>query len=147
MNHDLFLERQIDQDWESVVIQSIDFRFLYPEEKEQLLEWARRQDKQRALGSSKIDNCFYIPAGMTPDDACSLQIQEEGARIKASSASRDAELERLRAESEQLYTRTIKEARVPSISSDSAPITRRGPRGGRFTDSTTRDGRPYRRYF
>ena len=26
-------------------------------------------------------------------------------------------------------------------------ITQTGPRGGRFTEATTKDGRPYRRYF
>ncbi len=147
MKHDLFLERQADQDWESVVIQSADFRLLYPEEKGKLLDWARQQDKERAVGTSSIENTFYIPAGMTPNDACALEIQAEGAKIKASNASRDAELERLRAESEQLYMRTIKEPKVPSTPSDSAHVTRRGPRGGRYTDASTRDGRPYRRYF
>ena len=27
------------------------------------------------------------------------------------------------------------------------PMTKRGPRGGRYTEARTRDGRPYRRYF
>lgn len=147
MKHDLFFERQNDQDWESVVIQSTNFRLLYPEEKEQLLVWARQQDKERAAGVSSVKNTFYIPAGMTPNDASALEVQAEGARIKAYNASRDVELERLRAESEQLYLTTISGPKVLSTPSDLTHITRRGVRGGRYTDATTRDGRPYRRYF
>ena len=147
MKHDLFFERQNDQDWESVVIQSANFRLLYPEEKEQLLVWARQQDKERADGVSSVKNTFYIPAGMTPNDASALEVQAEGARIKAYNASRDVELERLRAESEQLYLTTISGPKVLSTPSDLTHITRRGVRGGRYTDATTRDGRPYRRYF
>ena len=84
---------------------------------------------------------------MTPNDASALEVQAEGARIKAYNASRDVELERLRAESEQLYLTTISGPKVLSTPSDTIHITRRGVRGGRYTDATTRDGRPYRRYF
>lgn len=28
-----------------------------------------------------------------------------------------------------------------------APVSKRGPRGGQYTEAITKDGRPYRRYF
>ena len=31
--------------------------------------------------------------------------------------------------------------------SDRSPEVKRGPRGGRYTEDRTKDGRPYRRYF
>ena len=34
-----------------------------------------------------------------------------------------------------------------SAPSDDKPIEKRGPRGGRYTEDRTKDGRPYRRYF
>ncbi|CAI8176364.1 MAG: Uncharacterised protein [Prochlorococcus marinus str. MIT 9215] len=34
-----------------------------------------------------------------------------------------------------------------SAPSDNKPIEKRGPRGGRYTEDRTKDGRPYRRYF
>jgi hypothetical protein len=41
------------------------------------------------------------------------------------------------------------EARVQSstVAASVKPEIKRGPRGGRYTEDTTRDGRPYRRYF
>lgn len=34
-----------------------------------------------------------------------------------------------------------------SLTPQSQPKVKRGPRGGRYTDAHTQDGRPYRRYF
>lgn len=39
-------------------------------------------------------------------------------------------------------------SRLPlGTSTSGAPSTRIGPRGGRYTEAITREGRPYRRYF
>ena len=35
----------------------------------------------------------------------------------------------------------------PSSAKGPRPEIKDGPRGGRYTDDTTKDGRPYRRYF
>ena len=37
--------------------------------------------------------------------------------------------------------------RAKSAPSDEEPIEKHGPRGGRYTEDRTKDGRPYRRYF
>ena len=37
--------------------------------------------------------------------------------------------------------------RAESAPIDDKPVEKRGPRGGRYTEDRTKDGRPYRRYF
>ena len=73
----------------------------------------------------------------------------------------DVEFERPEGMSDEEYTRKIVEleAKTPFVAPPSRstssrivyespkPQIKKGPRGGRYTEDKTKDGRPYRRYF
>jgi hypothetical protein len=147
MNQDMYLSRGADQSWVGAVLESDYYRFLYPDEKEELLEWARNEDEKRSRGVSLVNNEYYIPAKMGANQAYSLKVQTEGIRKKADNAKRESELEELRIASELLYKTTVKGRRMSDANSLSQPAIRTGPRGGRYTEARTSDGRPYRKYF
>ena len=73
----------------------------------------------------------------------------------------DVAFERPEGMSDEEYTRKIVELEAktpfvapprrstsyPSVYKSPKPEVKKGPRGGRYTEDKTKDGRPYRRYF
>ena len=52
-----------------------------------------------------------------------------------------------RTEQEELAREIGRKSEQPAGGSQKPPVTKNGPRGGRYTEDRTKDGRPYRRYF
>lgn len=69
------------------------------------------------------------------------------ARKRRGVTKKTAEEEELEAEAARQRAKLPCDGQMPNWVSGASPATKNGPRGGRYTEDVTKDGRPYRRYF
>ena len=104
-------------------------------------------DDAEATDASDLLACSLDRLAMLPEYLVPLSRREELAKYKA---LRDKEARaKLQADMDSKDLRGHKIAINPDSNGvlNRKPEVRYGPRGGRYTVDTTRDGRPYRRYF
>jgi hypothetical protein len=119
--------------------------------RERLRAMAKENMRRLVLGSDTP------PETLTPGEKIALERQKAEAqraeedhrqhRLPAEETPEERRA-RLRALAKQRVQELITGKNVPMPGSvDTARQVRTGPRGGRYTEAFTRDGRPYRRYF
>ena len=87
---------------------------------------------------------FERPEGMSDEEytrkVVEMEAEKSGILPASSKINRKPDLKI----SPNFYTPT---KRTPYVSPKKTPEVKKGPRGGRYTEDKTKDGRPYRRYF
>ena len=99
---------------------------------------------------------------MDKEEKKRIKLIKEQLKNKTYVNKSDVAFERPEGMSDEEYTRKIVELEAktpfvvpprrstftyPGVSKSPKPQIKKGPRGGRYTEDKTKDGRPYRRYF
>ena len=101
-------------------------------------EEERRKSAEKRLNSIEPVN-FVRPEGMSDEEYTRKIVELEAEKAGISPASPRLNIEPTGKVDPNFYT--------PRVNYPSYVNTKRGPRGGRYTEDKTKEGRPYRRYF
>ena len=108
-------------------------------------EEERRKSAEKRLNRIEPVN-FVRPEGMSDEEYTRKIVELEAEKAGISPASPRLNIEPTGKVDPSFYTPRVN---YPSYinSKKKSPEIKRGPRGGRYTEDKTKDGRPYRRYF
>ena len=108
-------------------------------------EEERRKSAEKRLNSIEPVN-FVRPEGMSDEEYTRKIVELEAEKAGISPASPRLNIEPTGKVDPSFYTPRVN---YPSYvnTKKKSPEIKRGPRGGRYTEDKTKEGRPYRRYF
>ena len=108
-------------------------------------EEERRKSAEKRLNSIEPVN-FVRPEGMSDEEYTRKIVELEAEKSGISPASPRLNIEPTGKVDPSFYTPRVN---YPSYvnTKKKSPEIKRGPRGGRYTEDKTKEGRPYRRYF
>ena len=108
-------------------------------------EEERRKSAEKRLSSIEPVN-FVRPEGMSDEEYTRKIVELEAEKAGISPASPRLNIEPTGKVDPNFYTPRVN---YPSYvnTKKKSPEIKRGPRGGRYTEDKTKEGRPYRRYF
>ena len=108
-------------------------------------EEERRKNAEKRLNSIEPVN-FVRPEGMSDEEYTRKIVELEAEKAGISPASPRLNIEPTGKVDPSFYTPRVN---YPSYVNNKkkSPEIKRGPRGGRYTEDKTKEGRPYRRYF
>ena len=108
-------------------------------------EEERRKSAEKRLNSIEPVN-FVRPEGMSDEEYTRKIVELEAEKAGISPASPRLNIEPTGKVDPNFYTPRVN---YPSYvnTKKKSPEIKRGPRGGRYTEDKTKEGRPYRRYF
>ena len=108
-------------------------------------EEERRKSAEKRLRSIEPVN-FVRPEGMSDEEYTRKIVELEAEKAGISPASPRLNIEPTGKVDPNFYTPRVN---YPSYvnTKKKSPEIKRGPRGGRYTEDKTKEGRPYRRYF
>ena len=108
-------------------------------------EEERRKSAEKRLNSIEPVN-FVRPEGMSDEEYTRKIVELEAEKAGISPASPRLNIEPTGEVDPSFYTPRVN---YPSYvnTKKKSPKIKRGPRGGRYTEDKTKEGRPYRRYF
>lgn len=95
------------------------------------------------LSTAPIEVIARLPSELVPEDRVEELANYRAALRRPPQKSE----EQIRLEKETDEARLRQRWLKANLPSDQPPPTKQGPRGGRYTEATTKDGRKYRRYF
>ena len=95
------------------------------------------------LSNAPISDIAKLPAELVPRERRD-ELAEYRAMLRRPPVKSEEEVELQRRTEEALKDQRGLKANLPE---DHPPTPKKGPRGGRYTEARTKDGRPYRRYF
>jgi len=108
-------------------------------------EEERRKSAEKRLNSIEPVN-FVRPEGMSDEEYTRKIVELEAEKAGISPASPRLNIEPTGKVDPSFYTPRVNYPSYVNIKKKS-PEIKRGPRGGRYTEDKTKEGRPYRRYF
>jgi hypothetical protein len=101
------------------------------------------------LNSLSLEELAGLPDWMVPPSR-KAELAEYKARKRRGAVPKTPEEEQQEAEAARRKAGLQADGSKPNWigrAAGGSPVTKEGPRGGRYTEGVTRDGRPYRRYF
>ena len=108
-------------------------------------EEERRKSAEKRLNSIEPVN-FVRPEGMSDEEYTRKIVELEAEKAGISPASPRLNIEPTGEVDPGFYTPRVNYPSYVNTKKQS-PEIKRGPRGGRYTEDKTKEGRPYRRYF